>query len=413
MSLILAPLVAALITGILIGWFKPAAVRIGLVDKPGLKKRHKGHIPVVGGIAIFAGFTFSLLLLHTYPLRDLRALIAGSLLLLIIGVIDDVLRLPVLTRFMAQIAAALMMALWTGVVLLSLGELMVPGQAVTLGILAIPFTVFAVVGVINAANMSDGIDGLLGTLSFFAIAGLSIAAFVAGRTSELSLLLIMAGCMVGYLAFNMRTPWRDRASVFMGDGGTMFIGFVLAYFMIKLSQGANPAITPVTALWLIALPLFDAVGMMIRRIMKGRSPFDGDLEHMHHVLLWAGFTVPQSVSIMGVLAATCVAVGLGGMYLNVPQPLMFAFFLMTGFAHFGLTMRSWKLLKFFNRSICRRRAANDRRSPADRRQTPAGADAWPWAERRDGVDRRYNSRRDNLPEQLETGGDDNQKQASG
>ena len=413
MSLILAPIVAALITGILIGWFKPAAVRIGLVDKPGVKKKHTGHVPIVGGIAIFAGFTFSLLLLHTYPLRDLRALIAGSLLLVIIGVIDDVLRLPVLTRFMAQIAAALMMALWTGVVLLDLGELMVPGQVVALGILAIPFTVFAVVGVINAANMSDGIDGLLGTLCFTAVVGLSIAAFVAGRTAELSLLLIMTGCMLGYLAFNLRTPWRDRASVFMGDGGTMFLGFVLAYFMIKLSQGPDAAITPVTALWLIALPLYDAVGMMLRRIMKGRSPFDGDLEHMHHVLLWAGFTVPQSVSIMGFFAGVCVAIGLGGMYLNVPQPIMFALFLAAGFAHFGLTMRSWKLLRFFNRSICRRRAANDRRNPVDRRRTPANADAWPWAERRDGIDRRYNSRRDKLDSQTTDDGGDNKKQASG
>ena len=388
-------------------------MRIGLVDKPGVKKRHKGHVPIVGGIAIFAGFTFSLLLLHTFPLRDLRALIAGSLLLVIIGVIDDVLRLPVLTRFMAQIAAALMMALWTGVVLLNLGELMVPGVVVSLGIFAIPFTVFAVVGVINAANMSDGIDGLLGTMTFFAVAGLSIAAFVAGRTTELSLLLIMSGCIVGFLAFNMRTPWRERASIFMGDGGTMFVGFVLAYFMIKLSQGENAAITPVTALWLIALPLFDAVGMMLRRIMKGRSPFDGDLEHIHHVLLWAGFTVPQSVSIMGGLAAGCVAIGLGGMYLNIPQPVMFALFLAAGFAHFGLTMRSWKLLKFFNRSICRRRAANDRRSPMDRRQTPASADAWPWAERRDGVDRRYNSRRDTLVPDVDDADDSNKQQASG
>ena len=411
MPLYLAPFVAALITGILIGWFKPAAVRIGLVDKPGLKKRHKGNVPIVGGIAVFTGFTFSLLLLHNYPLRDLRALLAGSLLLVIIGVIDDVMRLPVLTRFMAQIAAALMMAMWTGVMLVHLGALVIPGELVTLGVLAIPFTVFAVVGVINAANMSDGIDGLLGVLTFAAVVGLSIAALVAGRTTELSLLLIMAGCLMGFLAFNMRTPWRSRASIFMGDGGTMFLGFVLAYFMIKLSQGSNAAITPVTALWFIALPLFDAVGMMIRRIMKGRSPFDGDLEHMHHVLLWAGFTVPQSVSIMAALAFGGVAVGLGGLYLGVPQPIMFALFLASGCAHFGLTMRSWKLLKFFNRSINRRRSANDRRAPVDRRSTAANADAWPWAERRDGVDRRYNSRRDTLT--AETENTDSKKQASG
>lgn len=399
----------------MISWFKPAAARIGLVDKPGLKKRHHGEIPVVGGIAIFAGFTFSLLLLHTYPLKDLRALIAGSLLLVIIGVIDDVLRLPVLTRFMAQIAAALMMALWSGVMLLSLGDLFIPGQAVMLGALAIPFTVFAVVGVINAANMSDGIDGLLGTLLFAAFSGLAVAAFIGDRVSELNLLLMMGGCIAGFLFFNMRTPWRERAAIFMGDGGTMFLGFVVAYFVIKLSQGENAAITPVTALWLVALPLFDAVGMMIRRILKGRSPFDGDLEHMHHVLLWAGFTVPQSVAIIGGLAFSCVAIGLGGMYLQVPQPIMFALFIGLGLGHFGLTMRSWKLLKFFNRSICRRRAANDRREPVDRRQDLATAAAWPWAERRDGVDRRYNNRRDMLDPLTGTDGDNNRsdKRASG
>jgi UDP-GlcNAc:undecaprenyl-phosphate GlcNAc-1-phosphate transferase len=376
-------IIGFLATVVLIYFLRPRAAHLGLIDSPCKRKQHHGHIPLIGGLAIFCGFIVSSLTLGVV-LNDLYGFFAAGLTLIVVGVLDDSFELSTRVRFVAQICAALIMSLWGGVILSDLGALSFDGSLFSLGVLAIPFTVFATVGVINTLNMSDGLDGLSGTLTLSALAGLIVVAYTAGAYSEFKILLLLACCIVAFLFFNLRHPLRKHASIFMGDAGSMFVGFALTWFFIKLSQGEQRAMPPVASLWFLALPLFDTVGIMLRRIIKGRSPFMADREHFHHVLLLAGYSVAQSVGIMAVLSMIGVMIGLTGIYFQVPDIGMFYLFLGVFSVYFWGMMHAWKVMRFLSRPICRRRSCKDRRTNTDRRKS----NIIPKIDYRVGLDRR-------------------------
>jgi UDP-GlcNAc:undecaprenyl-phosphate GlcNAc-1-phosphate transferase len=298
----------------------PVARRLGLVDWPGGRKCHEGPVPLIGGIAMFWGFLFAVLTLDV-PLAGLRGLLEGTALLVFVGLLDDLHELSSRARFLAQIGAALMMVYLGDVRLSDLGHL-TSGGAFTLGAWEVPFTVFATVGVINAVNLTDGLDGLAGTLTLVALGALASLASAAGRTTDAVVLLGLVGAVLAFLALNLRLA-RLRALVFMGDAGSMFLGFAVAWFCISLSQGSRAAMSPVTALWIFALPLFDTVSLMLRRMLGGRSPFSADRDHLHYILLAAGCSVNQSVAAIGAAALTLAGIGVAGHYLRVPESLMF------------------------------------------------------------------------------------------
>jgi UDP-GlcNAc:undecaprenyl-phosphate GlcNAc-1-phosphate transferase len=326
----------------------PAARRLGLVDHPGGRKGHDAPTPLIGGIAMAITFASALLLMgDTYPTPWL--LFAGALLLLTIGAIDDLREISTWARFGAQVSAALIMTLGAGVILGDLGCLTSVDQPIVLGILGVPLTAFATVGVINAVNMSDGIDGLAGSLALVAVAALSLMCWAAGQWESLSVLTAMAGVLLAFLLLNLRP--RGRALVFMGDAGSMFLGFVLAWLLVKFSQGPERAFAPVVALWVFALPLLDTVSMMLRRILLGRSPFLADREHFHHVLLAAGFTPKQTLGVMVLFASTAAAIGLAGHFISVPEHWMFAGFILLFTLYFWLIMSSWRQKRFLNRPL--------------------------------------------------------------
>lgn len=324
MRYIAACLVGFGVTCVLLWVLTPLASRVGLVDCPGKRKRHKGDVALVGGAAMFAGFTFSILALDTsFPTFSF---FAASALLVIVGILDDLRPLRARIRFAAQTTAALIMILGGGVVVQDLGAITGNGT-VALGAWAMPFTIFATIGVINALNMSDGVDGLAGGLSLIAFVLLAYIAMASGRVADASILILLA-CIVGaFLLFNLRFPWRRRALVFMGDGGSMFLGFALAWFAISLSQGEERAMMPVTALWILALPLIDTVSSLVRRILAGRSPFAPDQYHLHHMLLAAGCSVNGTVGIL--LGATLVlgVMGLFGLLVGIAEHILFYCFL--------------------------------------------------------------------------------------
>lgn len=161
------------------------------------------------------------------------------------------------SRFAAQIAAAAMMTLWGGVTLQDLGQLL-SAEPALLGAWAVPFTVFAVVGVINAFNMLDGMDGLAGTYALLAFTPLATAAVIADATVSAVALFTLSAAVAAFLLANLRLPGRPRALVFMGNSGSLFLGLALAWFLVSLSQGEAPVIAPVTALWILAIPLMAA-----------------------------------------------------------------------------------------------------------------------------------------------------------
>lgn len=329
-ALPLALLISAfVISALVIRLSIPVATHFGLVDRPSGHKRHDRHVPLVGGLGVYVALVSVLLpAAWVYPeyAMQLAAVLAGASVLFAVGLIDDIEPLGVGIRFGAQAVAASIAAFWGGIVLEDFGVL-VGTDLVALGFMALPMTLFATAGVINALNMTDGIDGLTGSLSLVSLSLLAVVAYLGGAQPYLLVILALLGAVGGFLFFNMRCCGRHRASVFLGDAGSTLLGFLFACLFIGLSQGESRAMSPVTALWLFAVPLYDTIAIMLRRVWMRRSPFDADRAHLHHLLLDAGCTVSQSVITLSALQLVFGLVGLSGWYFGALEPAMFAAFL--------------------------------------------------------------------------------------
>lgn len=337
-----------LITAVLLQVLQPVARNIGLVDTPTDRKDHTGEIPLTGGLAMFLGLGFALLTLDI-PLAQLRAFIGGAMILVTVGLLDDLHELSPTVRFAAQIVASILMATWGGVILNDFGLLISDSFVVTLGWLALPITVFSTVGVINALNMVDGVNGLAGSVSLVSVVSMVIIAITANNTVAYHWLGIVTAVLLAFLLFNWR--FRKPALSFMGDSGSMLIGFVLAWSLINLSQGEQRAMAPITALWLFAIPLIDTLTMMVRRMGKGKSPFAADCEHFHHLLQCAGIGKLQTTIAITLMSIVYAGFGLYGHFTGIPEYIMFYLFLGLLFLHLFIIMRAWKTMRFLKRHI--------------------------------------------------------------
>lgn len=375
---------------------RPVARTTGLVDIPNERKVHRGSVPLVGGIAIFCAVMIGhLVSLLFAPIPnvvvDYGTFYTAGGLLLIVGMIDDFRELSAWTRLTSEIVAALLIAVPAGAVVTDLGTLFSAHENTELGIIAVPFTIFAVVGLINAINMSDGLDGLAGSLTLVPVAGFIVAIWWFGTGQDTVFLACLAAGISGFLLFNVTVPGVRPALIFLGDSGSMFLGLALAWIAIRVTQSPDAVLSPAAVLWFLALPVYDIVCMTSRRIMRRRTPFTADKEHLHHVFLLAGFTVTETVLIMGTLSAVGVAVGLLGTYYSVSDRVLAGSFLIVGLLYFWMIVRAWSVMRFFRRSICRRRNMADRRQGFERRRRRNVAYKGP--ERRSGKDRRSKERR--------------------
>ncbi|MCP4995219.1 MAG: undecaprenyl/decaprenyl-phosphate alpha-N-acetylglucosaminyl 1-phosphate transferase, partial [Gammaproteobacteria bacterium] len=324
---------------------KPAASRYGLVDRPDGRKQHTFHTPLIGGITIFLAFVLFLASFFFFPSPGLNhpALIVSTALIMATGMIDDYLQLGVRLRFALHALVALIMILWGGVVLVDLGYL-VSSNLLLLGYLSIPFTVFATLGTINALNMLDGVDGLAGALSVVTFSFIALLSFTADSIHYSNISIAVLGALLGFLVFNFPHRSRLHATVFLGDAGSNLLGCILAWLFIALSQGENPVIAPVTALWLYAVPLFDTVSVMIRRIWLKKSPFKADRGHLHHLLVDAGFRVRQVVHLMVLLQMLLAGIGVWMLWKGVPQAIGFFGFLGLFALYLLLISRTWRAI---------------------------------------------------------------------
>lgn len=368
---------------------KPIAIKIGLTDKPCTRKRHQGIIPLIGGIAIFISAGIVLGMLNP----NHGSFILAASLVVMTGIIDDYKGISVKYRFLAEGIAAYIMAHWCGVEITSLGNLLGTGE-IQLGALALPFTIFAIIGGINAFNMLDGIDGLAGTLAF----SIFCLILLLGSPQQLGDIQLYCytfmGAICAFLLFNLRILGRTKATVFLGDCGSTLFGFTICWLIINASQGEHRITQPVTVLWLIAVPLFDTLSIMIRRIYKGTSPFAADREHFHHILPVAGYSINQTVAII-VLSSVLFAVFgiLAEQILRIPEWLSFALFI----ALFGLYMwainHAWTIMKIAR--YLREKNTPCRRTEVDRRKNnniafiDSQKDRRWHIERRSDKDRRY------------------------
>jgi len=332
-------LTSFLLALILAAVFAPLARRAGLVDTPDARKQHSGDIPLVGGLAIYLTVVFSLLLTDL-PLNSLRGFFAGSVVLVLIGVIDDFHELSASKRFVAQIVAVVLMGAWGGVYLTDLGHIF-GHTTLALGMLALPFTVFAGVGIINAYNMIDGMDGLCASLSLVCFAALGFVAWHAGHYWTLTVLGVIISATLGFLLLNIRLAQTRALRVFLGDAGSTLLGFMVVWTLVRTSQGEQALVAPATALWFAAIPLLDTVTLMIRRICRGKSPFEADQEHLHHLLQRAGLSVNQALAGATGLALVAAAIGLAMHFLDVAESIQAVGFVLAGVAYFLISARAW------------------------------------------------------------------------
>ena len=257
-----------------------------LVDLPDRSRKfHKRPTPLTGGLSIFISLMVSAKLyidlneLNGYVPLFSSILALGSFFIIIIFLIDDISPMKPFYRLIAQMLATYFIIKATGIHLESFGNLLGLGE-IQLGNYGVPVTIFCVVGIMNAFNMIDGINGLCAGL---AIVMLLFTGFASNFIYD-SMLILLIGSMVGFLVFNLRIIGKQRA-VFLGDHGSNFIGFVVAWVAIYCSQNTIYAIAPITTVWFVAIPLIDCIGLIMARTFKGISWAAPGRDHIHHKLM--------------------------------------------------------------------------------------------------------------------------------
>lgn len=340
MEPLLSCLTAFFVTFLSIVVLTPFAKKIGLVDKPGGRKKHKSVTPLTGGIAIYMGLVSGSLFLAPVS-AWVSALMVGAGILLLVGALDDRNDLPVKLRLGIHFFVAMIMIL-QGENLISDFGLIFADTIIPLGWLSVPITIIAVIGAINSVNMSDGADGLSSGLILNTLMSLLIVTLLApaGHFVETEVACVLIASVLAFWLFNFRFPSRSGAIVFMGDAGTNFLGYALVWMLISLSSGDQRAMPPVLALWIFAIPLMDTISVMVRRILKGKSAFAADRTHLHHLFIDRGFSVTKTVLMIYVLSAVFSLFGIIAVYaIDISQTLLFVMFVLCFTSYFYITKR--------------------------------------------------------------------------
>jgi UDP-GlcNAc:undecaprenyl-phosphate/decaprenyl-phosphate GlcNAc-1-phosphate transferase len=303
----------------------PVAKHLGLIDTPGGRKQHAENTPLVGGIAMFLAFSFTLLTLPI-SLSNYRSLIAGLSLLVIIGVLDDLHEVHHYSRLIGQTIASLLMVFWGQNYLTSLGNLLGVGN-IGLGVLAIPFTIFITLATINAMNMLDGLDGLLGSISFIISTSLLIIASHMNHRELIFLCAMSLSTILGFLVFNFPIFPRRKITLFMGDSGSMFLGYLLIWLIVDMTrQSSIDALRLVDILWILAVPIFDIINVTLYRVLQKTNPFHASCHHLHHLLQRYHLSRYQSLWCVIVITLLTNGIGLISYCYQLSQPILFYLF---------------------------------------------------------------------------------------
>ncbi len=323
------------------------ARRIGLLDLPNSRKVHVRPRPLVGGIGMVIAVAFTSLAF--IPINGLRGFFLGLAILVFVGFLDDFRELGHQQKFMAQIVATGVLIYFSKIALVSFGDLL------GIGVLNVPggitaawlVTIFCVVGVTNAVNLIDGLDGLAGGLSFIAFIFFAIHASFGEHHSLMLLNLALAGAVLGFLKFN----WQPSV-LFMGDAGSLSLGFSLSFMALALTQGQSASMSPVNALLILAIPITDTIIVMSKRIFRRQSPFKPDKYHLHHIFLRYGMA--KDVAVWAILSISMLlgcctllgpVYGLSEAWLFTIYLLFFTVYLAFSFCIIGFFRYSLKMRK--------------------------------------------------------------------
>jgi len=301
---------------------KMLSVKMGAMDVPKDSRRMHDHpIPRMGGLAIFFGFVFSVLLL--IPLdKPRQGMLLGAVLIVILGIFDDIYALPAKLKFVVQIAAALIAVLCGNEIkVLSNPNIFSENPFWELGWLSIPVTVVWIVAITNAVNLIDGLDGLACGVSTISSMTMLVIALLVSEADVAIMMGALAGACIGFLPYNL-----NPAKIFMGDTGSTFLGYILATVSVQGMFKLPTIISFVVPFLMLGLPIFDVCFAVIRRVSHGQSPMAPDRGHVHHRLIDMGFSQKQAVGILYVVSAI---LGLSAVVLTASDALRAMVFLVS------------------------------------------------------------------------------------
>lgn len=278
---------------------KQLAYKVGAVDVPKDNRRmHKVPIPRLGGLAIFLAFMLSVLIFADIDIET-KGILLGAVMIVILGVLDDIMALPALPKFLVQIAAAVVVVLH-GCRIEFLSN-PVPGDATYLQLpewVSIALTIIWIVAITNAVNFIDGLDGLAVGVSGISAATMLVVAIIVAENNIAIIMAALLGACLGFIPYNF-----NPAKIFMGDTGSTFLGFILATVSIQGLFKLYAIISFAVPFLILGIPIFDICFAIIRRVAKGQNPMQADRGHVHHRLIDMGFSQKQSVAITYMLTA--------------------------------------------------------------------------------------------------------------
>lgn len=272
---------------------KMLAIKLGAIDVPGEKRRiHKRPIPRMGGLAIYAAFVICTLYFSNMN-KNVIGIIIGGTILVLMGIADDIKSLSPLCKLSFQIAAAIVL-IFFGVTVKSITiPFISDNSSAYTGFLGIPITMIWVIGITNAVNLIDGLDGLACGICFISAITLFGVAIISQRNTAALLTVILAGSCLGFLPYNF-----NPASIFMGDTGSNFLGFILAAISIQGAIKSATAVVVAVPILALGLPIYDTLFAMARRKINHKPIMEADRGHLHHRLLDMGLSQKQVVLLM-------------------------------------------------------------------------------------------------------------------
>lgn len=312
-------------------------VRIDAVDQPGGRRINLQALPRTGGLAIFLG-ALTVFMLSAPHTRANMGIALGAALTFLIGFLDDLCGLRASVKLVAQIGVSLVLV-GHGVVIRCLSDLR--GGFFEIGLWGVPLTVLWVVGMMNMINLIDGVDGLAAGISIIASVALFFVALAKGQALAAAMCCIVAGSAAGFLVFNF-----NPASVIMGDGGALLLGFLMAVISVQGALKSATAVALTVPLLALGVPFFDTLLAVVRRVSSGQRVFGADRHHLHHQMLDLGLTQRQTVLILylasGLLGTIAILVSLSKLPIG---SAMLSLFLLIGFCG-GHRLAGTTLIRF-------------------------------------------------------------------
>ncbi len=344
-DLFIAFAVSLILALIIMPVFRGLAIRFGLVDKPNFRKLHVTPVPLVGGAVVFLSSVLALLIVPGIfeNFSRLFPLLIGGTILLLVGVVDDRIDVRAIYKLCIQLGLAYYVFA---------SGIRIESMYGVFGIYDIPeylqffLTVVVIAGTVNAFNLTDGIDGLAAGLAICGFLAFSVIAMVLGEWFLMTYFLAITGALISFLRYNL----SKQKKVFMGDAGSLVLGYILVVSAIMLLQQAQVAgymgYTLATVLGILALPVIDALRVFRRRIKTGYSPFRADKTHLHHLILTFGVNHKIASAIIVAIALLILVIALvSGSFFSITLSvilILFAFGLISGISQLNNQMSIWR-----------------------------------------------------------------------